>query len=269
MEAYKSHPAMDATALQSEVVKLQERVPKLAAALRDRTQELSAARDEIARLRRDTVAAVERGPGETDRDGAAPAAAGGRAALQASLVQALAVAADMAQRLEALPAEASVPESQAAVLSAARAEVASLRERNASLQTNVALANKRMSELGTELVELNDSRAAALRRSAELQEQVRNLENRTAQQQAFIADLEEELARAREQSGVAADLTRIRGLGDKLALQLADSGYTSCVQLAQLDLEALHAADHPLHALRSRIARGQWIDQARALVEHQ
>jgi predicted flap endonuclease-1-like 5' DNA nuclease/predicted nucleic acid-binding Zn-ribbon protein len=61
------------------------------------------------------------------------------------------------------------------------------------------------------------------------------------------------------------DLTRIRGIGPKVASQLHELGINCFTQLAELEPEALSDADHPLNPLKGRIAKDAWIEQARRL----
>ncbi len=85
-----------------------------------------------------------------------------------------------------------------------------------------------------------------------------------------LADSRDENKRLREKialhnaAAAADDLTQLKGIGDKLVEQLADAGITELKQIAKLDLSLLEAEDHPLHSLRSRIVRDEWIEQAQA-----
>lgn len=92
-----------------------------------------------------------------------------------------------------------------------------------------------------------------------------------------LKDAREELARMKSRGGdVKApaesadepplpDLTALKGLGDKLAEQLAESGFKDLTQIAALEPDALEDEAHPLHAMRSRIVRDDWIGQAREI----
>lgn len=78
----------------------------------------------------------------------------------------------------------------------------------------------------------------------------------------------EQITRLEQQGpGQAAgdDLTAIRGIGQKLVAQLAEYEITSFAQIAQLNSDDLEREDHPLHALRGRIAKDEWIAQAQDL----
>jgi predicted flap endonuclease-1-like 5' DNA nuclease len=77
---------------------------------------------------------------------------------------------------------------------------------------------------------------------------------------ARIRELEHQTASAREPR--FDDLTRIQGLGPKLAAQLRELDYHSFADLAALDPAALESEDHPLHKHRARILREAWIEQA-------
>ena len=52
----------------------------------------------------------------------------------------------------------------------------------------------------------------------------------------------------------------------KVAEQLTTAGFTSLGQLASLDPGELEDDGHPLHSLRARIAKDDWIAQARELL---
>lgn len=62
------------------------------------------------------------------------------------------------------------------------------------------------------------------------------------------------------------DLTRIKGLGPKLARLLADNGVTRLDQIAGWSEADLAAIDAKLGAFAGRPARDAWVDQARLLV---
>jgi predicted flap endonuclease-1-like 5' DNA nuclease len=64
------------------------------------------------------------------------------------------------------------------------------------------------------------------------------------------------------------DLTRIHGVGHKLAEQLNELGIYRLEQLAELDEAALNDERHILHPHRGRILRDGWIDQAARLIGH-
>ena len=95
-----------------------------------------------------------------------------------------------------------------------------------------------------------------------------------------LKDAREELARAKAKAGAppaeagppapapatADDLTRLKGVGEKVAEQLVAAGVTRFEDVVALDLEAMKASQHPLHGLRARIAKDDWIGQAQALL---
>ena len=58
------------------------------------------------------------------------------------------------------------------------------------------------------------------------------------------------------------DLTRIRGVGPKLALQLNKLGIFRYEQIAVLDELALSSESHVLYPHKGRILRDNWIQQA-------
>lgn len=90
-------------------------------------------------------------------------------------------------------------------------------------------------------------------RNDTLQERVRELETR-----ALVGN--------DGQSGD--DLTRIRGVGPRLAQHLRELGVDTYQQIAELDPQALGDPSHALAALRSRILRDGWIEQAASLHRH-
>jgi len=62
------------------------------------------------------------------------------------------------------------------------------------------------------------------------------------------------------------DLTRIRGIGRKLAAQLNGLGISRYQQIAELDDARLADEQHRLHPHRGRIVRDRWIEQAVDLI---
>ena len=64
---------------------------------------------------------------------------------------------------------------------------------------------------------------------------------------------------------LAGDLTRLKGLGPKLAATLAGLGITRVDQIAALSPEEMAALDARLGAFRGRPARDRWAEQARLL----
>ena len=63
----------------------------------------------------------------------------------------------------------------------------------------------------------------------------------------------------------ATGLTRIKGLGPKLAATLAEQGITQVDQIAALTPADAEALDATLGAFRGRMTRDRWIEQARLL----
>ncbi|MCZ6658439.1 MAG: hypothetical protein O7C67_14185 [Gammaproteobacteria bacterium] len=63
----------------------------------------------------------------------------------------------------------------------------------------------------------------------------------------------------------ADDLTRMKGIGPKLAKQLSELGYTSFASIADLSLDDIENEEHPLYSHRTRINRDRWIAQAAKL----
>ncbi|OAN63824.1 hypothetical protein [Sphingomonas sp. TDK1] len=61
------------------------------------------------------------------------------------------------------------------------------------------------------------------------------------------------------------DLTRLKGVGPKLAARLNELGITRFAQLAALDAAAARALDAQLGSFQGRMTRDRWIEQARFL----
>lgn len=72
----------------------------------------------------------------------------------------------------------------------------------------------------------------------------------------------------RQQRPPGDDLTRIHGVGNKLAEQLNELGIYRYEQIAELDEAELHDEDHVLYPHRGRILRDGWIEQAVKLISH-
>ncbi|NOX51465.1 MAG: hypothetical protein GXP16_13165 [Gammaproteobacteria bacterium] len=85
-----------------------------------------------------------------------------------------------------------------------------------------------------------------------------------------LKDARDENERLNEKITVQAnrkdDLTKLKGVGEKLAQQLSELGVTQFAQIAQLSEVALNDEEHCLHTLRNRIIRDEWIEQARSLL---
>lgn len=62
------------------------------------------------------------------------------------------------------------------------------------------------------------------------------------------------------------DLTRIKGLGPKLAALLGELGITTFAQIAALTPDEIERIDAKLGRFAGRITRDQWVEQARLLV---
>ncbi|WP_294333109.1 hypothetical protein [uncultured Sphingomonas sp.] len=80
---------------------------------------------------------------------------------------------------------------------------------------------------------------------------------------ALAADTNAEPAPVAE--GGADDLTRLKGVGPKLAARLNELGITRLAQLAALDPAAAQALDAQLGNFQGRMTRDRWIEQARLL----
>lgn len=66
-------------------------------------------------------------------------------------------------------------------------------------------------------------------------------------------------------AGVTDDLTRIKGLGPKLAALLGEFGITSFAQIAALTPQEVERIDAKLGRFAGRITRDQWVEQAKLL----
>jgi predicted flap endonuclease-1-like 5' DNA nuclease len=66
-------------------------------------------------------------------------------------------------------------------------------------------------------------------------------------------------------SGPADDLTRIKGLGPKLAVLLGELGVTTFAQIAAWSAADIARIDAKLGRFAGRIERDQWVEQARLL----
>lgn len=85
-----------------------------------------------------------------------------------------------------------------------------------------------------------------------------------------LQDLREENRRLQEKlskSKSLADLTVLKGVGAKVAEQLAGLGYGTLEAIARLEISDLDCDDHPLHGFKSRIARDEWIRHAKEFLE--
>ncbi|RXZ32272.1 hypothetical protein EO081_11700 [Sphingomonas desiccabilis] len=66
-------------------------------------------------------------------------------------------------------------------------------------------------------------------------------------------------------AATASDLTTLKGLGPKVAAQLAELGITSIADLAALDPAEADRIDASLGSFQGRMARDRWVEQARLL----
>ncbi|UYY76750.1 hypothetical protein [Sphingomonas sp. R1] len=80
---------------------------------------------------------------------------------------------------------------------------------------------------------------------------------------ALAADTNAEPAPAG--AGDADDLTRLKGVGPKLAARLNELGITRFAQLGALDAAAAQGLDAQLGSFQGRMTRDRWIEQARFL----
>jgi len=102
------------------------------------------------------------------------------------------------------------------------------------------------------LLVLNQQLADERSRNEALRERVRQLESAVSAAPSRDGD----------------DLTRIHGVGHKLAEQLNELGIYHYQQIAELDAVDLDKETHVLHPHRGRIARDRWIEQAVKLISH-
>ncbi|MFW6094187.1 MAG: hypothetical protein ACODAC_09455 [Pseudomonadota bacterium] len=231
----------DLDALKAELAKWRERVPKLAAALRQRATEVEGLRTEIERLRgeEDPLAAVAHVRAREARIGQ----------LETELEEARDHHHRLAQENEELRERNDQMLETAQI---AERQIASLTGFLETLRADAERHKAHLHALDRELAECRTERQAAL---AEKETKIGELRER-------IRELEAQLA---ERPVADEDLTRIHGVGSKLATQLEDLGYRRLQQIAGLDLTALEDPGHPLHAHRARIVRDRWIEQARRL----
>lgn len=82
------------------------------------------------------------------------------------------------------------------------------------------------------------------------------------------AELERLQAKATTRQLDESDLTRISGVGEKIAKQLKALGIESIEQLADIDKNDLENKEHLLHDYRARAFRDGWIEQARKLIDN-
>lgn len=66
-------------------------------------------------------------------------------------------------------------------------------------------------------------------------------------------------------AATADDLTRIKGLGPKLAALLGELGITTYAQIAAWDAAEIERIDAKLGRFSGRITRDQWVEQAKLL----
>lgn len=81
----------------------------------------------------------------------------------------------------------------------------------------------------------------------------------------LVAPAPVEPAAAAPTAGPADDLTRIKGLGPKLAALLGEFGITRFAQIAAWDASDIERIDAKLGRFAGRITRDQWVAQAKLL----
>jgi predicted flap endonuclease-1-like 5' DNA nuclease len=83
--------------------------------------------------------------------------------------------------------------------------------------------------------------------------------------EAVEAAVERQQVRAAEATHESDDLTRLKGVGPKLAAQLRDMGITRFAQIAAWDDADIDRVDAQLGRFQGRIRRDGWVEQARLL----
>jgi predicted flap endonuclease-1-like 5' DNA nuclease len=83
--------------------------------------------------------------------------------------------------------------------------------------------------------------------------------------EAVEAAVERQQIRAAEASGSGDDLTRLKGVGPKLAAQLGEMGVTTFSQIAAWQDADIDRIDAGLGRFQGRIRRDAWVEQARLL----
>ena len=127
--------------------------------------------------------------------------------------------------------------------------------------TQLAEANEHKEELSLELEGLRQEASAGDGNPAA--DEILGLQQKISQQSEELEALRASLAEAPRRRD---DLTTIKGVGSKLARQLHELGYDTYQQIAELSPQLLDQSEHPLHGMRSRITRDQWITQAQELL---
>ncbi|MES2059277.1 MAG: hypothetical protein V4564_25270 [Pseudomonadota bacterium] len=79
---------------------------------------------------------------------------------------------------------------------------------------------------------------------------------------ALAADM---VANSQVEPALAGNITQLKGLGPKLAAQLAGLGVTSVDQIAAMSPAEIAELDAKLGTFKGRIARDRWVEQARLL----
>jgi predicted flap endonuclease-1-like 5' DNA nuclease len=106
------------------------------------------------------------------------------------------------------------------------------------------------------LVVLNQQLQSAREENQRLKDKVRELETAPAPAPAAVdpAEMDE-----------PDDLSSIKGIGPKLVKQLRKLGITRFDQISMLSESDLDDKKHPLHSMKGRIVKDQWIEQAARL----
>lgn len=112
----------------------------------------------------------------------------------------------------------------------------------------------------------SDSAESSAKLLLVLNQQLADERSRNAELRERLGQLEAAARAAPSRNGD--DLTRIHGVGCKLAEQLNELGIYHYQQIAELDADSLDDEAHALHAHRGRITRDRWIEQAVKLISH-
>ena len=164
---------------------------------------------------------------------------------------------------ERLPQLAAAVRTRAEALAAARREIRALKQ--AAAEPDGSAVRRELDALRSDSQrELESLRV----RNAHLFDALQIANTQLARMTDTVRSLHHTLdAKNRQLDALQHDdgLTRVRGIGGKLAEQLRESGICTLSDLAALDDDALDDEAHALHALRGRIRRDQWVEQARKL----
>lgn len=153
------------------------------------------------------------------------------------------------------------------VLLAARILRARARLSSGRYSTDIADRDRRIAALQTRLADLDARLLTTIAQSARVAGGVESSAETSVESEAAAAPaaaIANAVAGTSSQA-TADDLTRIRGIGPKLAGLLHSEGVTRFAQIAAFDASDLAELDHKLGAFRRRAVRDDWVGQAAAL----